>query len=49
MFLRPTKNITTLNERYSVIRFCKQPSNLEVMHSIIGCLRNIHNVKVCNF
>ena len=46
MFLRPTRSIETLKERYSVIRFCKQAANLEVVHNLIDCLRNISNIKV---
>ena len=46
MFLRPTRNIRILEQRYRVIRFCNQSSNIEILNSLITSLRHISNVKV---
>ncbi|KAI9557097.1 putative MSH5 [Daphnia sinensis] len=46
LFKRPTRNIETLRERYSVIRFCVEASNIEVVHSFVGILKNVTDIKV---
>ncbi|EFX62143.1 putative MSH5, mismatch repair ATPase [Daphnia pulex] len=46
LFKRPTCNVETLNERYTVIRYCMDASNVEVVRSFIGILKNITDIKV---
>ena len=45
-FLRPMRDIHTLQERLEAISFLKHPSNEEVVKSLGDCLKNIKHIPV---
>jgi DNA mismatch repair protein MSH5 len=44
-FLRPSKDIEVINERLDTVAVLLLPGNAEYLQDLIGCLRNIKNIR----
>jgi DNA mismatch repair protein MSH5 len=44
-FLRPSKDIEVINERLDAVTALLLPTNAEYLQDLIGCLRNIKNIR----